>query len=207
MLSPQEQGWFLSTFAAATKAGHIFAPIAACEAALKSSWGQSVLAVKALNLFGMKQCVHPIYGTLNLPTREFLDHTWVTVEAHLVEFPDLATCFTDRMATLTRLAPHYPHYAAALSAKTPRGGVAVLVHRSATGRQGVVDLPRTLGQLGTTNSIASQRFTGLGDGVPVNPLVVLDCVGDQADDLVHSPIGRPAQHAKPCNNLARGEKQ
>jgi len=118
MISPQEQGWLLATYDAAVKAQHVWPAMAACEAALESSWGQSVLAVKALNLFGMKQSVHSEYGTMNLPTREFLDHAWVTVEAHWVEFPDLATCFADRMATLKRLAPHYPHYAAALAAKT-----------------------------------------------------------------------------------------
>lgn len=117
VISPQEQGWLLASFDAATKAQHVYPAIAACEAALESSWGQSVLAVKAFNLFGMKQCVHPEYGTLNLPTRECLDHAWVTVEASWVEFPDLADCFIDRMATLTRLAPHYAHYAAALAAK------------------------------------------------------------------------------------------
>jgi hypothetical protein len=43
----------------------------------------------------------------------------VTVESAWVVFPDLPTCFADRMATLKRLAPHYSHYAAALAAKTP----------------------------------------------------------------------------------------
>jgi flagellum-specific peptidoglycan hydrolase FlgJ len=119
MISAQEQGWLLITYEAAIKSGHIYPAMAACEAALESDWGRSVLAVKALNVFGCKQHVHPEYGTLNLPTREFLDHAWVTVEAAWIEFPDLATCFTDRMATLTRLAPHYPHYAAALAAKDP----------------------------------------------------------------------------------------
>jgi flagellum-specific peptidoglycan hydrolase FlgJ len=101
--------------------------MAACEAALESAhvtpqgsiYGASQLAQQANNLFGMKQHSHPVYGTLNLPTKEFLHQQWVTVNADWVKYPDWATCFVDRMATLTRLAPAYPHYAAALAATDP----------------------------------------------------------------------------------------
>ncbi len=75
------QEFLQTTAAAARAAGHIFPEYAACEAALESAWGQSSLAVKGNNLFGTKQHVHPIYGTLNIPTREFLHSTWVVVNA------------------------------------------------------------------------------------------------------------------------------
>lgn len=107
----------------ATKCNHPFPKMAACEAALESSWGNSELAREGYNLFGTKQHSHPIYGTLNLPTREWSkdgqlgDGQWTTVEAHWVQYPDLAACFADRLETLQRLSNAYPHYKAALDAK------------------------------------------------------------------------------------------
>lgn len=90
--------------------------MAACEAALESAWGNSELAVQDNNLFGMKQHQHPIYGTAALPTREYLSGEWKVVNALWIHYPGWATCFADRMITLTRLAPQLPHYAAALKA-------------------------------------------------------------------------------------------
>lgn len=114
-MTPEQKQWLDMTAQAAEDAAHIFPSMAACEAALESAWGTSELAIKAFNLFGMKAHVHPILGTLNLPTKEFLDGQWVVVEAHWVSYPTLADCFRDRMATLQLLAPHYPHYTAALA--------------------------------------------------------------------------------------------
>lgn len=110
-----QKHWLDVTSKAAEDAGVLFPTMQACEAALESAYGTSELAIRGLNLFGTKQHVHPIFGTLNLPTKEFLDGQWVVVEAHWVSHPTLADCFRDRMATLQLLAPHYPHYAAALA--------------------------------------------------------------------------------------------
>lgn len=110
---------------AAVYAGHVWPDAAACEAALESSYGTSQLARDDNNLFGMKQHSHPVYGTHVLPTREFIDANhdgqkeWVTVNADWVKYPSWRECFQDRMETLKRLAPHYPHYAAALAAREP----------------------------------------------------------------------------------------
>lgn len=117
-MTPAQKDFLLAAFAAAEKAGHIFAEMAACEAALESGYGRSVLAVQAKNLFGMKQHAHPIFGTCVLPTNEFFDSEWIRVEAKWVLYPDYDTCFADRMATLKRLAPMYAHYAAALAASS-----------------------------------------------------------------------------------------
>lgn len=103
----------------AQEAGHVFPQMAACEAALESAYGTSALAVRGNNLFGTKQHVHPIYGTLNLPTREFLRSAWTVVSAEWVLYPTEAACFADRIGTLHRLASTYPHYAAALAATDP----------------------------------------------------------------------------------------
>lgn len=108
---------FLTSAAAAAGAGGCVWPdFMACEAALESAWGQSSLARFDRNLFGMKQHKHPVYGTATLPTQEFLGGHWVRTDADWVVYPSLSACFTDRMATLRALAPHYPHYAAALAA-------------------------------------------------------------------------------------------
>ena len=119
-MATQEQLTFLASAAKSAKlAGHIWPGMAACEAALESTWGTSELALKAHNLFGAKQQIHPVYGTLHLPTREFLNRQWVTEDAEWCEYPDFATSFLERMNTLRRLAGSFPHYAAALAAATP----------------------------------------------------------------------------------------
>lgn len=103
---------------AAQQSGHIFPAMAACEAALESGYGTSGLAIQHNNLFGMKQHHPPIYGTVSLPTWEVINGQNVHVSADWVSYPDWATCFQDRMATLKRLHS-YPNYAAALAAATP----------------------------------------------------------------------------------------
>ena len=103
---------------AAQASGHIWPLYAACEAALESAWGTSKLALEDNNLFGMKQHRHAIFGTVILPTQEFLGLDWIKTEAPFVRYPDWAACFADRMATLRRLAPErgFEHYALALDA-------------------------------------------------------------------------------------------
>lgn len=116
-MTDQEKDFIRDAAAGAQNAGHPFPVMAACEAALESGYGGSELARKAYNLFGMKQHAHPQFGTLALPTKEFLDHKWIAVTAEWVRYPDLKSCFADRLNTLQRLANAYPHYAAALRAK------------------------------------------------------------------------------------------
>ena len=113
----QKWVWFAAT--AAYSAGHVYPRMAACEAALESGYGQSELAKIGNNLFGLKQHVHPSYGTVALPTKEFLDGEWKEVEANFVRYPMQSDCFADRMATLIRLRDCYPHYDAALRAPDP----------------------------------------------------------------------------------------
>ena len=105
--------------AEAQKVNHPFPQMAAAEAALESSWGNSQLAREANNLFGMKQHAHPVCGTVTLPTQEFLDGKWMACSARWVEYPDWSACFADRLATLQRLSNAYPHYKAAIEAQDP----------------------------------------------------------------------------------------
>ena len=119
MSSIQEE--FLSNAClAAEAAGHIFPVFAACEAALESAWGKSTLATQANNLFGQKQRQPPLPGsnTISLPTREFLNGRWVTVDADWVCFADWSECFHARMQLLQSARDRHPHYAAALDAAT-----------------------------------------------------------------------------------------
>jgi len=101
---------------AAQQANHPFPRMASSEAALESAYGLSGLASEDNNLFGMKQHQHSIYDTVSLPTHEFEAGEWVAVTANWVKYPDWASCFADRLNTLTRLSHAYPHYAAALNA-------------------------------------------------------------------------------------------
>lgn len=115
-MNDTQKSFLLAAAQEAIKANHPFARMAACEAALESNYGLSVLAREDRNLFGMKQHVHPIYLTMNLPTREFEGGEWKTVTASWIIYPDWRACFADRLATLERLSSIYPHYKAALSA-------------------------------------------------------------------------------------------
>lgn len=123
MQTPFTTAFLTRAYAAAKAAKHIFPGYAASEAALESAWGRSDLSVQASNLFGLKAPKdRPLLsgcGIISMPTSEFLHDKWVhDVPAEWVSYPDWTKCFIDRMYTLQHLAPQYPHYAAALSAKT-----------------------------------------------------------------------------------------
>jgi flagellum-specific peptidoglycan hydrolase FlgJ len=120
-LTQAQENFLRAAWQAALNADHVWPEMAACEAALESGYGLSQLAREDNNLFGMKQHLHPLYGTHVLPTRECLAGEWKTCSASWVKYPDWKSCFEDRMATLRRLAPKYPHYAAALAAPTGTG--------------------------------------------------------------------------------------
>lgn len=112
------------TAKAGEEAGHIFPSMAACEAALESGYGASLLAVRANNLFGMKAHKStPPDQILLLPTKEYVNGQWIDTTAKWVKYPSLAACFVDRMATLRRLAPVYSHYAEGLAATSPEAFV------------------------------------------------------------------------------------
>lgn len=118
-MTPAQRLWVLDVTNQALEAKHIYARMAACEAALESDYGTSALARLGFNLFGMKQHTHPIYGTLNLPTREFLNGEWTQITQAWVQYENIEECFADRMETLMRLRDVYPHYQAALVAPDP----------------------------------------------------------------------------------------
>lgn len=118
-LTAKQLEFAADTAKAAEAAGHIFPAMAAAEAALESAWGQSYLAVECNNLFGMKQHVHPVYGTVVVPTHEFVNAMWKEEKDSFVQYPDRAACFADRMKTLRDMSTTYPHYCMALIAGSP----------------------------------------------------------------------------------------
>lgn len=118
-MTPSQKSFLDLAEACAVKSRHIWPQMAACEAALESSYGLSLLALQDNNLFGMKQHRHVIYGTHKLPTKEVEGGEWVTTSASFIHYPSWEACFYDRMSTLLRLSSVYSHYAAALDAKTP----------------------------------------------------------------------------------------
>ena len=120
MTSTLQDTFLRQATAAAHAAGHIFPEYAACEAALESNWGQSRLAREAHNLFGQKQSVPALPGTLTvaLATQEFLRGQWVAVPAQWACFRTVEACFRARMALLQRLQHSYAGYSRALHAAT-----------------------------------------------------------------------------------------
>jgi flagellum-specific peptidoglycan hydrolase FlgJ len=108
--------WLKQTSANAHTGGHIFPDYAACEAGLESSYGTSLLARKGNNLFGQKHRAGSAFGELTLPTKEFVNGEFVDTVAYWNVYPNVETCFQDRMATLSRLRHEYPHYNNALNA-------------------------------------------------------------------------------------------
>jgi flagellum-specific peptidoglycan hydrolase FlgJ len=128
VMDPLKRLFISNCVVACNLADHPYPEMAACEAALESRYGESLLALRANNLFGMKQHSHPIFGTLNLPTREFKGGAWIVIDANFVEYPGVSDCFKDRLATLTRLSQavnpntgqlEFPHYKNALAASDP----------------------------------------------------------------------------------------
>lgn len=115
-LSPEQTIFLDRASDAARHATCSFPQMVACEAGLESGYGTSNLAKKYNNLFGMKTHRHNLYGSVSLPTREFLDGEWVQTSSDFETYKDWDTCFFDRLSTLIRLSGAYPHYAAALNA-------------------------------------------------------------------------------------------
>lgn len=123
-MDPNELNFLTRCSVACRMIGHPFPDMAACEAAWESSkpgipWQLSELARDGNNLFGMKVHKHNDFGTITLPTREFLSGEWKIISADFEKYETLQDCFMDRLATLRRLSPVFPHYQAALTAETP----------------------------------------------------------------------------------------
>lgn len=116
MLNEAQKRALVEAFHAAKESGHLFPDYAACEVMEETKWGTSASYREGNNCFGKKQQHPPVYETVLLPTRECIAGKWISITAPFIKYPSKAASFADRMETLRRLAPKYPHYAAALQA-------------------------------------------------------------------------------------------
>ncbi len=91
---------------AAEKKYGIPASVTLAQAILESGWGQSALAKKANNFFGIK-AVGAIAGSyVEFPTEEFVDGRRVREMAKFARYPSPAASF-DAHAVLLSLSPRY----------------------------------------------------------------------------------------------------
>lgn len=87
------------------------------QAALESAWGSSSLSRAAFNLFGVKSDPSWTGQIITLPTREYLNGKWVTVNAKWRLYKDWAECLIDHAHFLKS----NPRYSRALTIRDSRG--------------------------------------------------------------------------------------
>lgn len=91
----------------------IYASFTMAEAALESGWGESGLAQTANNYFGVKADPSWTGDTVSIPTKEYLNEQWVTVDALWRKYPDLLSCLSDHAQFLLDNPRYKPAFAAA----------------------------------------------------------------------------------------------
>ena len=89
----------------------IYASFTMAEAALESGWGESGLAKTANNYFGVKADPSWTGDTVSIPTKEYLNEQWVTVEAQWRKYPDLLSCLSDHAQFLLDNPRYQPAFA------------------------------------------------------------------------------------------------
>lgn len=80
------------------------------QGALESNFGRSQLALSGCNLFGVKADSSWAGAVLLMPTREFQNGAWVTIEARWRKYADWTACLDDHADFLL-----HPRYRAALA--------------------------------------------------------------------------------------------
>ena len=94
---------------AAQESAHITgipASFTIAQAALESAWGESDLAKQAFNLFGVKADKAWTGNVLYMPTKEFMQGKWVTVNAAWRKYPGWLASINDR-AKFFAVNPRY----------------------------------------------------------------------------------------------------
>ena len=166
------------------KAGHRYNPIiAAAQAALESNWGRSQLARRANNLKGVKAGRSWDGPTITLPTREFLNNQWVTVDAKWRMYIDWAHAFADYGRLIERVYPQ-----AAAVASNARAFLEALVSgqlKYATDPDYVAKVWRIVEQYSTVFSNAAWRIVEQKDAVL--PALRL-AEGNRAKDVVLNKV-------------------
>lgn len=105
-----KQQFITAAMAAArqSSAGSSFLPgVAVAQAALESAWGESRLALKAKNYFGIKG--HAAVPCITMSTSECVNGAFIRTMASFARFASMAECFAER----DRIIASLPIYAEA----------------------------------------------------------------------------------------------
>jgi len=105
-----KQQFIAAAIAAArqSSASSSFLPgVAVAQAALESAWGESRLALKAKNYFGIKG--HAAVPCISMPTSECVNGVFIKTVARFARFESMAECFAER----DRIIASLPVYAEA----------------------------------------------------------------------------------------------
>lgn len=125
----------------------LFPSVLIAQAALESGWGQSELATKHNNLFGVKKGGSWTGPVVNMPTREVINGVSQTVRADFRVYPSWQASIADRNKLLLTLK----RYANVRNAKTPQAQVEALKASGyATGEKYVSKLMSTINANGLT---------------------------------------------------------
>ena len=125
----------------------LYPSVLIAQAALESGWGQSELATKYNNPFGVKKGSSWTGRTVNLPTREVVNGVSQTVRADFRVYPSWMASIADRNKLLLTLK----RYANVRSAATPQAQVEALKAAGyATGENYVSSLMNTINANGLT---------------------------------------------------------
>jgi flagellar protein FlgJ len=93
---------FIAMATAAAATGKYPTGITVAQAALESAWGNSQLALKANNYFGIK--AHGDAESIAMLTTEVVNGKSVKLVARFAAYPDMVACFADRDRIITQLA-------------------------------------------------------------------------------------------------------
>jgi flagellum-specific peptidoglycan hydrolase FlgJ len=126
----QQQSDFLRNVVPAAQSSQrvygVPASVTIAQAILESGWGQSALAKRCNNFFGIKAAASAAPdGYEEFPTTEFVDGRRTQVMAAFAKYPSPAMCF----AAHARLLALTPRYRAAMQARGDVGGFAQQLQR------------------------------------------------------------------------------
>lgn len=80
----------------------IMSSITLAQAALESNWGQSQLSSKYNNYFGVKTSSTDASSSIVLPTKEYVDGKWITVNATFARYSDFKTSIDKHSELFTK---------------------------------------------------------------------------------------------------------
>ncbi|MDR3191244.1 MAG: glycoside hydrolase family 73 protein [Lactobacillaceae bacterium] len=102
------------------------ASISLAQAALESNWGRSELAYKYNNFYGVKASQG--MPSVILPTKEFIDGKWVTIDGPFRKYTDWQESMTDHALVLVNgTSENHARYQGVFTATNPEAAAKALV--------------------------------------------------------------------------------